>query len=715
MKQGLSLLNFRGARRLPVIRQSEATECGLACLAMIAAYHGHRIDLGSLRLRHPVSLLGANLKTLIATAQDLGLTSRPLRVELGAVTRLQTPCILHWNLNHFVVLKSVARNSYKIHDPARGERRCSRTEVSSAFTGVALELQPGAGFRRADERLQMRLTDMWSRITGLGQALAQMLALSVIMQLFVLVAPFYMQLVVDEVLTRYDTELLAILALGFCLFMLIDVAATALRSYVILTIGNLLGFQMVSNLLRHLLRLPLQWYEKRHVGDILSRFSSTRPIRDLFTEGLVATVIDGAMAISTLVLIFVYSQLLGFVIVAAVMSYLALRASLYRPLRRRLEDQLVARAEEQSTFIESIRGIQSIRIFGHEALRHSIWQNRHADVINSGVRIGKLQIGFEAANRLLFGLENTLVVYLGALAIIEGTMTIGMLFAFMAYKRQFVDKASTLVERLIELRLLGLHLERIADIGLARPEDAHTRAPIVTPAAAERGRIEIRDVSFRYSAHEPWIIRHASLTIRQGEMISIAGPSGAGKTTLMKLLLGLFECTRGDITYEGQPLPQLGYRAFRRCIGTVMQDDALFAGSIAENISFFDLQPDLEKIRSCAEMAAIHADITAMPMGYDSLVGDMGDALSAGQRQRVLLARALYREPDILILDEGTANLDATTETAVVQMLRDLPATRLCVAHRQRLLRASGRVVALRDGGLYELGYNGAGEHRKSV
>lgn len=706
-----SALRFRRRPSVRLIRQAEATECGLACIAMIAGYHGRQTSLAALRSRFSLSLNGSTLKTLIHIAAALGMEARPLRLNLDAVAKLALPCILHWRMTHFVVLATQGREGMVIYDPAAGRRPVSPTELSEHFTGIALELKPTQQFERRDDRQPLRLTDLWSRITGLQRILLQTLLLSFLIQLFTLAAPFYLQLVVDDVLTKFDTSLLLVLAMGFGLLMLLQELATALRSFVILHLGSMLEFQVVSNLFRHLLRLPLQWYEKRHVGDILSRFLSTQPIRKMVAEGLVATLIDGLMATTTLVLMFVYSPLLGFVVTLAVACYLTLRMALYRPIRDRSENQIAARAEEQSTLIESIRGIQSIKTCGREVERHAHWQNKLADAVHNSLQLGSVRIAFSSANGVLFGVENTIVVYLGAVAVVEGSLTIGMLIAFMSYKQQVINSSVLLIERLIDFRLLSMHLERISDIALAEQEagldstrtDAGPVNRYCSNGSAENGAIELRHVTFRYSDTEAPVLRDVCVSIHSGELVVIVGASGSGKTTLMKLLLGLCTPQEGSVFYCGQLLQEFGLARYRQAVGTVMQNDALLSGSIADNIAFFDFEPDLRKVENCAKQAAVHSDIANMPMGFDSLVGDMGSALSAGQRQRVLLARALYRDPQMLFLDEGTENLDEITEKSIVRTISTLNIIRICVAHRHQVTRAADRVLLLNDGTLHEL------------
>jgi ATP-binding cassette subfamily B protein RaxB len=695
---GVHLLDFHGQPRLPAIRQAEAAECGLACLAMVASYHGHELDLNALRRRFPISLKGVTLKDLIQMAARLGLAGRALRLEPENLRKLRLPAILHWDMNHFVVLRSAGRKQVTIHDPALGVRVLAYTELSGHMTGVALELTPTQGFERRREQECVRIFDMVGHVSGLGRALGQALALSLILQLFVLASPFYMQIAVDEAVVKGDEGLLAALAIGFALFALINVAATWLRAIVSLQLGNVLSFQMVIRLFHHMMRLPLPFFERRHIGDLISRFHSTQPIKDLLTEGLVAVLVDGLMALGTLVLMLVYSGRLALVVLTAITLYVTLRLTLLRPLRSRTDDQIHAQARQDSTFIETVRAIQSIKLFGHEAERESVWQNRYAGFVNAGIRLGRLQIGFKAVNDFIYAIENVVTIYLGAQLALDGAITIGMLFAFMAYKQQFLDKVARLVEKGIDLRMLDLHLERLGDIALAKRERGHDEPlnlnrPLV-------GAITLRGVAFRYAEIEPYIFEGVDLRIEPGEFVAITGPSGGGKTTLMKLMVGLFEPTAGEVLIDGFPLHALGLQSVRAQIGVVMQDDHLLSGSIVENIAFFDPLTNLPWVQACAEMAGIHADIMRMPMGYNTLIGDMGSTLSGGQRQRVLLARALYRKPRILFLDEGTSHLDPALEAQVNAALATLAITRVIIAHRPQTVAAASCVLRLESGRL---------------
>ena len=687
--------------RLPEIRQAAASECGLACLAMVASFYGRQTDLGTLRREYPVSLKGATLAMVMEIATRLGLSGRPLRLELDHLRTLRVPAILHWDMNHFVVLRQAGRSGLVIHDPAFGARRCSLAEASKHFTGVALELTPDRSFRPQRASPKLSLFDFFGHIAGLVPALAQILVLSLILQLYVLATPFYMQIVVDNAIAKDDRDLLMVLACGFALFLLINTGANLIRARLLMHAQNTLAFQMGAGLFRHLLRLPMSYFEKRHVGDLVSRFTSTEPVRALLAEGLVTALIDGAMASLTVVMMFLYRPSLALVAIAALALYFGLRIAFYRLSRRRSLDQIEARSRESTTFIETMRAVQSIKIFTRETEREAVWLNRYAEVVRAEATNGFLKQAFRIANDAIFGLENVLIVYLGAQAVLAGEMTVGMLFAFLSYKQQFVDKAARLIERAIEFRMLDLHLERLADIAGAEPEERHIR-PAAYQAPIE-GNVEVRALCFRYAAGEPFVLRDVNLSVRAGDYVAITGPSGCGKTTLLKLILGLLEPTSGEILVDGVPLHILGHDAFRKSLGVVMQDDQLLSGSIADNICFFDESFDLDHMTHCARVAGIHDEICRMPMAYNSLIGDMGTSLSGGQKQRVLLARALYRRPRLLFMDEGTSHLDIATERQVTAAIKSLGLTRIIIAHRPETIASAARQLVLADGQLSEL------------
>lgn len=687
------LLDFGGRRRLPNLMQTEAAECGLACLAMVASYHGHRIDLNTLRHRHPVSLQGVTLRGLIQVANQLHLACRPLRFEMEGLKGLRLPAIVHWDMNHFVVLKAVTRKAIVVHDPASGVKTVPLAEASKHLTGIAVELQPAEGFLPKDEKARLPFRAFWGRMPGAASPLVQVFALSAILEVLVIAAPFYMQITVDEVIARGDAELMVALAVGFGLLTAIGVATGALRSHLVLVVQNAVHFQIGARLFHHLVRLPLSFFEKRHIGDVLSRFQSIGPIRNALAEGLILAAIDGVMAVATLAMIFLYSPRLACVVLAAVSLYAALRIALYRKFRDLSEEVIQAGALEQSNFIESARAIQSVKLFNRESDREGLWLNRHADTVNANIRLGRAGIQFKTMNAAIFGAESIVTVYLAATLALQNALTVGMIFAFMAYKAQFTAKASTLIEKALEFRLLDLHLERLADIALSPLERGHDRP--LAPAAPIRGALELRGVSFRYAETERFVLENVNLKVEAGQFVTVMGPSGGGKTTLLKIMLGLLDPTSGEVLIDGVPLSTIGVRPYREQIAAVMQDDQLLSGSIADNISFFDPGFDHDRTVMCAQMAGVHDEIMAMPMAYNSLIGDMGSSLSGGQKQRVLLARALYKTPKILFLDEGTAHLDVENEKRINERLRRLNITRISVAHRPEIMNGADAIVRI--------------------
>ncbi|MGE0709922.1 MAG: peptidase domain-containing ABC transporter [Planctomycetota bacterium] len=699
-------------RRLPSILQTEAAECGLACLAMLAGYHGQHTDMADLRRRFGLSLKGATLRDVARVADQLGFATRPLRLELDELPLLATPCILHWDLNHFVVLREVGRRGAVVHDPAVGERRLTVAELGRHFTGVALECTPLAGFQRAAAAPRARLSALIGRVEGLGGALAQLFLLALGIEALAIASPLLMQWVVDDALVGADRELLLALVVGFSLLLGARVSVTAMRGWVLMTLGACLKLGGRANLLSHLLRLPASYFESRQLGDVISRFGSQDDLLQALTTDAVEVVLDGLFAALTLGVMFLFAPGLTWLVIGGAALYAVLRCVSYEPLRRASAEAIVWAARRDSHFIETLRGVKTIKLLNGEEDRRGRWLNLMVETINRQLTTRKLGLLLRAASSLLKGGLAIAVVWLGAGSVLDGALSVGMLLAFIAYKDQFLDRTSGLVNKLLELRLLSVHAERLADIALTSPEGTAPPEPgAAAPAAAStptgavvrRGvrrpaTLELRDVRFRYGEHEPWLLDGLSLRVEAGESVAIVGPSGCGKTTLLKVMASLLRPSEGELLVDGQRLGTIGLPTYRAMIGVVMQDDQLFAGSIGDNISFFAERPVPVLIEAAAQLAGIHEEIAAMAMGYSTLIGDMGTVLSGGQKQRVLLARALYRGPSLLLLDEATSHLDIARERAVSQALADLQVTKIIVAHRPETIRSAGRVLRLERG-----------------
>lgn len=688
----------------PVL-QSEASECGLACLAMVAEAHRLKLDLRDIRRRFPVSSKGTTLEQIVQFANRLNLSCRPLRLELSELPQLALPAILHWDLNHFVVLETVSLKCISILDPAVGRREVPMRSVSRSFTGVALELTPTHQFRAADKSQPVRLSEVTGTVIGLKHSLIQIFAVSLALQVFAVLGPMLNQLVVDEVLAGNDRALLPILIIGFGLSLVVQTLFSIGRSWMMMVLGQSLSLQWGSNLLDHMLRLPTSFFEKRHLGDILSKVSSMGVIQNMLTMRLVAMLIDVLTVGIALMMMFFYSFKLTLITIISVLLYAALRYFSYMPYREAAGERLSLAAKESSHFLESLRAIQAIKLFGFASARLARWQNLRVEVQNRDIRTATMNIGFSSANALIFGLQGLLIFWFGALLIMNSVdftapqFTIGMFFAFSAYAAQFTIRSSSLIDFYVDFRMLGLHAERVGDIVLEKPE---ARVDFERDLSDLSPTIEIRNVNFRYSEAEPWVIKDACLKIEAGESVALIGASGSGKTTLLKIIIGIIQPLSGEVLYGGRPIDQLGLENYRRLVGTVMQEDHLLAGSIAENICFFDDKQCMDRISRCLQLAAIEDEILEMPMALHTLVGDMGSSLSGGQKQRILLARALYKRPRALALDEATSHLDIANEKLVCSALASLNLTRIVVAHRPETVANAQRVFELSRGTLRE-------------
>lgn len=693
----VSKLFFRGRPELPLILSSELAECGVACMAMIASFHGHKVDLNSIRQRFSSSLSGTSLRGLLKLADALKLSGRALRVEMGALDQVQLPAILHWDTDHYVVLKSISDSHAVIHDPARGKVTVSLKDLSNHFSGVTLELTPAEDFEASDDRIRFKLRDFFTNLRGHRFAIFYVVALTLALQVMSLLLPLQLQLIVDKAIDGNDSNILLIIAVAFASLMILTSVISLLRDWTLVLLGSQFVYQISGNLFRRLLRLPSSFFEKRHLGDVLSRLGSTRQIQDAVSQGLLSAFIDGPMIILAGTALVLYSPSIAAIIFVTVLLYVIVTVASYPFISAQTERSIAASAVEQSYLMESIRGIVPVKLMGGESTRESRWRNLFSLTFNESVALSRIRLKFRFLEEALFGFQQILILYIAARLIIGGSeFSIGMMFALLAFRNTFMERVMNLVQRGLQYGMLKIYLHRLGDFLTEEPEIA----PGIESAGEITGKIALENVSFRYGATDPLVLNGINLEITPGEFLAITGRTGGGKTTLLKLLLGLQKPTEGAIVLNGQSATPALWPAWRAAVGVVRQDDQLFSGTLAENICFFDPEIDMKRVQDAAIAALVHDEIDRMPAKYQTLVGDMGSSLSGGQKQRVLLARALYRSPRILILDEGTANLDPATEERLATMIAGLEITRIVVAHRPALIDCASRVIRVEDGKL---------------
>ncbi|MEJ1969589.1 MAG: peptidase domain-containing ABC transporter [Rhizomicrobium sp.] len=684
---------FWNRRTLPFVMQSEASECGLACLAMVGRYYGHKLDLISLRRRFSNSVKGMRLDRLVHIARELNLATRPVRIELDDLPYVRLPCILHWNLNHFVVLKECSEKKATIYDPASGPRNLPLSDLSRSFTGIAIEIWPLPQFAPEISKEKITITRLTGEIVGLRSAVAQILLLALSLELVSILGPILPQWILDQVLSTHDVALLQLLGTAFVCVTLFQVFIGAARSWALSWVEATINTQWLVNVFHHVLQLPMPFFQRRPVGDIISRFGSISIIQSALSTKFIEALLDGLTAIGTITMLFLYSFPLALIVLLVFGLYALMRYAFFWPLRRASEQQISYDADQQTQLMEVVRGAQTVKQNNMQAARGAQFANLVVATTNRKVELQKLQIGMTAASQMVLGIGRICLLWLGAELVLDDKLTVGMLVAVVAYGEQFVSRAASLIDKGSDFGLLAIHAERLSDVVLTAPE-RHCEGRM---SAAVSPQITVDNISFRYAADDEWVIRNFSMQVAAGESVAVIGPSGSGKSTLAKLLLGLLEPESGSILIGGIDIREIGLNNYRDMVAAVLQDDQLFAGSIRDNICFFVPPENDDAIEAAARIAGIHDEIVAMPMGYETLVGDMGSVLSGGQKQRVLLARALYRAPQVLVLDEATSHLDVEREAQVTMAIREQRATRIIIAHRPQTIASADRVISLAD------------------
>ena len=710
----MDALKWTGRKHLPVIRQTESAECGLACLAMVACWHGLQTDLPSLRERFSISTQGMTLQRLIECASGVRLSSRAVRLEPDDLKSLTLPCILHWNMNHFVVLHQIRGNRLVIHDPDRGKLIISLQEAGKHFTGIALEITPAGDFSPRDERKKIELRQLTGKTPGLFPAMLRIIIFALALEILTLGSPLLNQMVIDEVLVAADQSLLTIIIIALLLLSLTQLLLSLARQWASITLSVNFNMQWTARVFHHLIRLPLTWFDARSKGSISARFDAVDTIQQALTTQVLEGILDVLLVVTSLSMMLLYSPEMTLIAVLVSVIYALLRALWYPSLRQSAEDTWDAGTRESSHFLETLNGILSLRINGVIAQREAAWLNLNVTRRNTQLRQSRLIMCYDIAHTLTASLVSVIILWKGAGEVLNGTFTVGMLVAYLSYQGRFSSSISSLTDKFFSWRMLDIYNERLADIVMTPAEEHQQQGkPVdndiqVTPmvqrivSSETSSPLSLDHIVFSHKGSRAQVISDISMTLHPGEVVAITGRSGCGKSTLVKLILGIHTPDKGVIRTFGIPHTHPDYFQVRQRIGTVLQDDHLFRGSVADNIIFFSEERNQERMMQCARLALIDSEIMAMPMGYQTLIGETGGGLSGGQKQRILLARALYKQPGFLLLDEATSHLDVESEIIISQTLRQLGIPVLLIAHRPQTIASADRVLYLAEGSLSE-------------
>lgn len=692
-------------RRVPVVLQMSIVECGAACLASILGFHGRPIRITEARERVGASRDGTTGLAIAQAARTYGLRTRGYSVGPAELHLIPAPFVAHWAFNHFVVVERFARGRVHLVDPAEGRRAVSRAEFEAEFTGVAIAFEPGPHFQadRPERRIPFFPVQLGfvRLLPGLRGALAQVLAASLLLQVLGLAVPLLTKVMVDRVLPYSLHELLPVLGVGVLLAAAAQASLSWVRSSVLLWVQGRMDAQMMLGFFEHLLSLPYTFFQGRSSGDLLMRLGSNTVLRNMVTAQAVSVLLDGGLVVVYLTILLLAAPGFAAAVIALGLLQISIMLATAGRNARLMQRELAASAESQGYLVEALKSVATVKAAGAEHRVLDQWTDLFYRTLNVSLQRGQLSAMVNSALAGLRVASPLALLWLGAGMVLRGHLTLGTMLALNALAIAVLGPLSSLVSEVLQLQLVSAHVERIVDVVEAAPEQEQER---VKPPHELRGGLALADVEFRYDGQGPVVLRDISLAIATGEKVAIVGRSGSGKTTLAMLALGLLRPTAGRVLFDGVDMEELDRSAVRRQLGTVLQDAAVFSGSIRRNIALADPSLPLDRVELAAKLACIHDDIAVMPMGYETLIAEGGGGLSGGQVQRLTIARALVAGPAILLLDEATSHLDAETERRVDRNLSALRCTRLVIAHRLSTVRNADRVLVLDEGRIAEVG-----------
>jgi ATP-binding cassette subfamily B protein len=689
-------------KKVPLVTQMNSVECGAACLAMILSYYGRPTQVAEVCRRYNVGRDGLSARSIAQAARYYGLRVRAVSLPQNDFRYIHLPAILHWEFNHFIVLEHWTSRYADVLDPAVGRKRLTTQEFNDGFTGIIMMFEPTIDFSRKAEKRTFTLHSYGAqyirRVPGL---LVQILLASLLLQVLGLAVPLLTAVIVDKILPLHLTSIMPILGIGMIILIIAESLILLLRALLVIYLQNRIDIHMIPNFFEHLLHLPLSFFQQRSSGDILTRITSNTTVRQIISTQLVSNLLDGGSIIVYILILFWQSWSFGLLVLIIACLRILLMLGSNKALRHYSQRELEAIGEAQGYVTELLTAIETVKSSGYEIQAFQQWSSLFCKQLNISNR-RSIYFSFINTGMLLLGILAPLfLLWLGALQVLNGTMALGTMLALNALAVIFLVPLTSLVASMMQLQIARTHIDRIGDVYEA---DVEQNVQQVEPPPILTGRIRLDHVSFRYNPQLPEVLTDISLNIRPGQKIAIVGQTGSGKSTLGKLLLGLYAPTQGEIYYDDIPLLKMNYQAVREQIGVVIQEAGVFSGSIRQNIAFAHADTSMEQVIQAAHRACIHEDIAAMPMHYETFVAEGGNALSGGQRQRLALARALVHNPRILFMDEATSSLDVSTERAVERNLTQLACTQIIIAHRLSTVRNADLIIVLDKGRIVECG-----------
>lgn len=696
-------LNFLNRKKFIAITQDEYTECGLASLSMCFNFHNMEIDLINLRNKYPVSNDGLTMYNLMDICEEEGFIANLYEAEPKEIFQLQLPAILHWDLNHFVVLKEIKNKKYIIADPAIGEVEYSLSEIESKFTGYALEITPDFDnnynenvdkWKKENKNNKLSLSYFLKNSKNFNKSIIYTFLIMLIIQLLSMGFPILMQIVIDEFIVVNSTNNLIYFGAAGIGLIFFRFYASILKTWTVIYIGYKWHEHFSQHFFKKILKIPMSYFNARGSSDVFFRFSSLHKLKDALTDTIVEGLIDSFMVIFTIFAMYLYSPSLTMIVVSFLLLFLCIRHALYKKEKIYTKKETLSLIKESHYFLETIRSMESVKSYAVGNERYNGWKKHYLSATNQSISKSKIKMWSNSIEDLFSGIEDILILFIGATFIIYESLTLGTLFSFIAFKSICSLQSKSLINKLYELKLLGIHLDRLSDVEFAEEEKNIFGLPEYRDVKI-RGQITLENIYFKHKGAKEYLFENFSLNINAGENIVLVGKSGCGKSTLQKIMMGLLPIESGRILLDGIDIKNYGLNNFRKQIAVVSQNEKLLADSILNNISFYKKPINFDKIRTCAKNSMISEHIESLNMQYESLIDEMSSTISGGQAQRILLARALYREPKIMFLDEATSALDIDTEKAIVKTLTSLGITRISIAHRKETIKMADRIIDL--------------------